>query len=65
MKVKCKECIACGSCVGACPVNAIEFVDGVAKIDQEKCIQCGTCEVICPVSAITSNDEEADKANKE
>lgn len=58
MKVKCKECIGCGTCVGSCPVNAIEFDDeGSAKIDKEKCILCGTCQAVCPVEAITSEDE--------
>lgn len=64
MKVKCKECIGCGSCVNACPVNAIEFVDGVAKIDQDKCIWCATCQAVCPVDAITCDDDN-DEDNKD
>ena len=61
MKVCKEKCIACGTCVGACPVNAIKFVNDVACIDKEKCIGCCTCEAMCPVEAITSddgNDEE-------
>lgn len=61
MKVCKNKCIACGTCVGACPVNAIDFVDGVAKIDKEKCIGCGTCEAVCPVEAVTSNDDEVEE----
>lgn len=57
MKVCKDKCVACGSCVGACPVNAIDFVDGVAFIDKDKCIECGTCEAICPVEAINSDEQ--------
>ena len=36
-----KKCIGCGICVQACPVDALEIVDGIVKVDQEKCIKCG------------------------
>lgn len=44
-------CLACGTCQGECPVNAIEEGD-IYKINQDVCIQCGTCFSVCPVSAI-------------
>jgi len=47
-----KKCSGCQSCVGACPVEAIDIVDGVAKITPEKCIGCGKCVQICPSDAI-------------
>jgi NAD-dependent dihydropyrimidine dehydrogenase PreA subunit len=46
-------CIGCGSCIGACPANAIAFDDGKAVIDQDKCVKCGACKDTCPVSAIS------------
>ena len=55
MVVNKDTCIACQTCVGCCPVNAISMVDGKAKIDQSKCIKCGTCKDICPVGAITDD----------
>ena len=50
-----KKCIACGTCINMCPVEAISFKDGKAWIDPNKCIKCGTCEAVCPVNAIKIN----------
>jgi len=48
------KCIACGSCVATCPVNAISFgADGKPQINKDICIKCGSCVVICPTQAIT------------
>lgn len=47
------ECIACGTCQGECPADAISEGD-IYKIDPDKCIDCGTCEDVCPVSAISA-----------
>lgn len=52
MVVDNEKCIGCGSCVGACPVEAISLVNGKAVIDPKKCVQCGTCVGMCPVEAI-------------
>jgi coenzyme F420-reducing hydrogenase beta subunit len=41
------RCVACGSCVSVCPVDAISFVDGVPKLTG-KCTACGTCYTSCP-----------------
>lgn len=52
------KCIGCGSCVNACPVNAISLdKDGKAQINPKICIKCGTCQAICPVSAIDIDKE--------
>lgn len=54
MQINKDTCVGCGSCVGACPVNAISMDgDGKAVINQETCIKCGTCIGICPVNAIS------------
>jgi len=45
------KCNACGSCVDACPVEAIKLEDK-AKVDEETCIDCGTCVDECPEEAI-------------
>lgn len=47
------ECIACGTCVGECPVEAISEGDPKYIIDAATCIDCGTCAGVCPVSAIS------------
>ena len=46
------KCTACGSCVEACPVDAIK-VEEKAIIDEENCIDCGTCVDECPEEAIS------------
>ena len=45
------ECAACGTCVDACPVEAIKEGD-VYEIDQDVCIECGSCVDVCPMGAI-------------
>ena len=49
-----EECIACGSCIDACPVEAIA-VGEVYLIDPAKCIDCGACATECPTEAITAS----------
>lgn len=42
-----ERCVACGSCVTVCPVDAISFGDGVPKLTG-KCTVCGACYMACP-----------------
>jgi formate dehydrogenase beta subunit len=47
-------CLGKGSCVSACPFNAIRMrVDGLPEIDPSKCRGCGRCAEICPKGVIT------------
>ena len=41
-------CQGFGSCVKACPFDAIHVINGVAKVDKEKCKACGKCVAVCP-----------------
>jgi len=47
------KCVRCNTCVGTCPVSAIEPANifRIAKIT-EKCVKCEICVQTCPVSAI-------------
>lgn len=45
------DCVACGTCIGECPVSAISEGE-IYKIDPEVCIECGTCAEVCPSGAI-------------
>lgn len=45
------ECIQCGACADACPVEAIAEGDGKYVINADTCIECGACAEACPVSA--------------
>ncbi len=49
------ECIACGTCIDDCPVDAISEGD-IYKIDADLCIDCGNCADNCPVEAISEED---------
>ena len=41
-------CLGFGSCVAACPFDAIHVVDGIAVVDKEACKACGKCIATCP-----------------
>ena len=41
-------CLGSGSCVKACPFDAIHIVDGIAVVDKEACKACGKCIATCP-----------------
>ncbi|WP_342756198.1 RnfABCDGE type electron transport complex subunit B [Kineothrix sedimenti] len=45
-------CLGGGSCVTACPFDAIHVVKGVAVVDKEACKACGKCVEVCPKSLI-------------
>jgi ferredoxin len=46
------ECVACGTCISECPVEAISEGDPIYKIDPDKCTDCGACAAVCPSEAI-------------
>lgn len=45
-------CMGYGSCVKACPFDAIHIVDGIAVVDKEACRACGKCIAVCPKQLI-------------
>ena len=45
-------CLGFGSCVKACPFDAIHVVDGVAVVDKDKCKACSKCIAVCPKNLI-------------
>ena len=44
-------CVACGTCIGECPVEAISAGD-IYVIDPDKCISCGRCEERCRAQCV-------------
>ncbi len=45
-------CVGCGSCVAACPNQALTLQSGKAVVDPTKCLLCGYCSPHCPQFAI-------------
>ncbi len=45
-------CIGLGTCVKACPFDAIRVKEGVAVVDYTQCKGCGVCVSACPKSLI-------------
>ncbi len=55
------------SCVEVCPVDCIQFEEGVdlmLYIDPTECIDCGACIPVCPVDAIYTDDEVPDDQSR-
>jgi len=51
-------CTGCGLCQETCPFEAVEVVDGLARVN-EACTLCGACVEACPEEAITIPKKEA------
>jgi ferredoxin len=49
-----EKCIACGTCVDACPVSAITLDrEGKAVVDYGKCVECFCCHELCVYGAVS------------
>lgn len=46
------SCVACGSCMDACPSSAIVEGDTKYEIKADDCVDCGACSDSCPTGAI-------------
>ncbi len=52
-------CLGFGSCVKACPFDAIHIENGIAVVDREACKACGQCVLVCPKHLISLVPYEA------
>ena len=47
-------CLGLGTCVRACPFDALSMgTDNLPLVNEDRCTGCGTCERICPKGIIT------------
>lgn len=46
-------CLGFGSCVKACPFDAVHVEDGIAVVDKDACKACGKCIDVCPKNLIS------------
>ena len=58
------KCKSCGTCLDACPVDAISFVRYVAKIGLN-CYGCASCVIVCPNAAIQIKWNEASEMTQQ
>ena len=56
MPIVCSQCKS-APCEDVCPVNALQRVDGVVKLDREKCISCYKCVEACPFGATFAHED--------
>lgn len=59
-------CNGCGLCVTPCAEDAIQIVDGKAKVMKEElCDGAGFCLAVCPEGALTVEKREAPEFDEE
>ncbi len=51
------RCVACGTCVERCQMDAITMGEDHAVLDKDRCIGCGLCVTTCPEEAITLQEK--------
>ncbi|MDO4475632.1 MAG: RnfABCDGE type electron transport complex subunit B [Lachnospiraceae bacterium] len=57
-------CLGLGSCVSACPFDAIHVVNGVAHVNRSLCKSCAKCVAACPKHLIEIVPDSAQYAVK-
>lgn len=63
-KINKNDCVGCGSCLNACPSQAISLSQDYygfyyPQIDNMHCVECGVCLKSCPISECHYNEIKA------
>lgn len=54
VQINTADCVGCGTCVDACPSEALVVNDDeVAEVNEDECTECGTCVDECPNEAMS------------
>jgi len=56
-----EECTGCEVCLGRCQMEAIDMVEGTARINLKRCIGCGLCVSTCPSNAVSLAKKSAEE----
>ncbi len=56
MPIICSQC-KIAKCASVCPVDALERIDNVVKLNTEKCISCYKCIEVCPFGAMYAHED--------
>ena len=46
------DCVACSSCVEACPQDVLKVEDTVEIANIDNCVSCGLCVDACPADVL-------------
>lgn len=66
IKIDEEKCNGCGACASACHEDAIDIIDGKAKLMRENyCDGLGDCLPACPANAISFEEREAPAYDEE
>ncbi|MCP4712318.1 MAG: 4Fe-4S dicluster domain-containing protein [Planctomycetes bacterium] len=56
VKANLEKCNGCGTCVEACPSEALSLVNEKISVDADACVDCGVCVDECPEEALVMDD---------
>jgi len=53
VEVDVEKCNGCGTCVEACPTEALSLNGEKITVDEGECVDCGVCVDECPEKALS------------